>query len=344
MEENHFEIPRRLDNYLASLAIYYQKEGHELLESIIVNSTYRVVEEYEYDGIDGGQHGHAIYFEIPEEIFHKILDDTYRLSTTMTSDLNKIINIGHEHIANIFFELQETPQSKNWRQKSGVLLDRKIEVLTVHNEKTHLWTPNFFRLFLSHKSTYKDESVELKDFLDYYGITAFVAHNDIKPTRKWQDEIERALLTMDGLLALMTDDYHQSDWTDQEVGAAVGRLIPIISVNLGMNPYGFIGKFQALPGQGKETSLLGKEIFELLFSTENELAKREINEAVVARFERAGSFSQAKELIEYVEKIDRLSAEGIERLRGAEKNNSQVRSAWGVPERVAGAISKIKII
>ena len=53
MEENHFEIPRRLDNYLASLAIYYQKQGHELLESIIVNSTYRVVEEYEYDGLDG---------------------------------------------------------------------------------------------------------------------------------------------------------------------------------------------------------------------------------------------------------------------------------------------------
>jgi hypothetical protein len=51
---------------------------------------------------------------------------------------------------------------------------------------------------------------------------------------------------MDAFIALMTDNFHESDWTDQEVGYAFARGIPIVAVRLGRNPYGFIGKFQGL--------------------------------------------------------------------------------------------------
>src|SRR3989338_10334905 len=51
---------------------------------------------------------------------------------------------------------------------------------------------------------------------------------------------------MEAFVALMTEDFHESDWTDQEVGCAFGRGVPIIAIKLGRDPYGFIGKFQAL--------------------------------------------------------------------------------------------------
>jgi len=51
---------------------------------------------------------------------------------------------------------------------------------------------------------------------------------------------------MDSFVALLTGGFHDSLWTDQEVGFAFGRGVPIISVKLEIAPYGFIGKFQAL--------------------------------------------------------------------------------------------------
>src|SRR5579862_5516118 len=103
-----------------------------------------------------------------------------------------------------------------------------------------------YRVFLSHKAEVKHKAAELKDAIAPFGATCFVAHADIKPTREWQDEIENALRTMDAFVALLTEKFHKSKWTDQEVGFAIARGVPIIPVKLGTDPYGFIGKFQAL--------------------------------------------------------------------------------------------------
>jgi hypothetical protein len=56
----------------------------------------------------------------------------------------------------------------------------------------------------------------------------------------------RLHLSMDAFAALVTDRFHDSNWTDQEVGFAVAREVSVIAVNLGRTSYGFIGKFQAL--------------------------------------------------------------------------------------------------
>ena len=109
-----------------------------------------------------------------------------------------------------------------------------------------IWGDDGFRLFLSHKSEVKQETAALKEGLKLFGITCFVAHEDIHPTKAWQDEIENALSSMDGFVALMTENFHDSNWTDQEVGFAFARGVPIVAVRLGKDPYGFIGKFQGL--------------------------------------------------------------------------------------------------
>jgi hypothetical protein len=45
---------------------------------------------------------------------------------------------------------------------------------------------------------------ELKDALVLYAIDGFVAHEDIEPTKEWLIEIETALETCHGLVALLT--------------------------------------------------------------------------------------------------------------------------------------------
>ncbi len=126
------------------------------------------------------------------------------------------------------------------------------------------WEPFHFRLFLSHLSSFKKRTGQLQSALKRYGISAFVAHVDIEPTREWMDEIEAGLYSMDALLAILMPGFKESDWTDQEVGVAVGRGVLVIPVMKGLPPYGFISRYQSLDSHGKTVATVAAEVFRIL--------------------------------------------------------------------------------
>ena len=72
---------------------------------------------------------------------------------------------------------------------------------------------NRFRLFISHISAHKDKALRLRECLEVYAISGFVAHVDINPTLEWQSEIERGLYTMDALIAIHTKGFSDSTLT-----------------------------------------------------------------------------------------------------------------------------------
>ena len=109
-----------------------------------------------------------------------------------------------------------------------------------------LWGVGELRVFISHKAEDKILANDIKNSFEVYGVASFVAHEDIEPMMEWQSEIERALFSMDLLVALLTHKFNESNWTDQEIGIAIGREVPVIPVRIGMDPYGFIGKYQAI--------------------------------------------------------------------------------------------------
>jgi hypothetical protein len=134
-----------------------------------------------------------------------------------------------------------------------------------------------FRLFISHISKDKAKATRLKDCLAPYGILGFVAHEDIHPTLEWQTEIERALRHMDAFIAVLTAGFSKSEWTQQEVGFAVGRGTKIISFKMGEGPTGFISKQQALARRDRPAEEIAKEIDALLAS--DEATKSRLSEA-----------------------------------------------------------------
>ena len=50
------------------------------------------------------------------------------------------------------------------------------------------WQPGCFRLFISHTSGNKVRAHALKQALTEYHIAAFVAHDDIVPTKEWKEK------------------------------------------------------------------------------------------------------------------------------------------------------------
>lgn len=125
---------------------------------------------------------------------------------------------------------------------------------------------------------------------------------------------------MDALVALMTEDFHDSFWTDQEVGFAFGRGIPVISVKLGRDPYGFIGKFQALSCSWE---IAAKEIVKLLVRYD------QMFNAYIKAVEKCNSFDEANKLSEILPSIKKLSDRQVRNLISAFNENYQVRWSHG---------------
>jgi hypothetical protein len=133
--------------------------------------------------------------------------------------------------------------------------------------ESKFWEPNHFRLFLSHLSSFKATTAKLRISLRRFAISGFVAHEDVEPTKEWQDEIEAALFSMDALVALVTPKFVESKWADQEVGIAIGRGSLVIPVMREAVPHGFIGKFQGVNGKGKSILQVATGIFEALINS-----------------------------------------------------------------------------
>jgi hypothetical protein len=200
------------------------------------------------------------------------------------------------------------------------------------------WRKTMLRLFVSHLAIHRKFAGELQDELFRCGISAFVAHNDIEPTLEWQVQIETALATCEALVALLHEKFHASNWTDQEIGFAMGRRMPTFAVKYGETPYGFIGRFQAFNGNGKTPVQLAHELFDCF--RKNKQTQKRMSEAVVSLFEESDSFADAKERVGYLDELEVWDASFPQRLRAAVEFNSQISGSWGVSARVESLIQK----
>lgn len=146
----------------------------------------------------------------------------------------------------------------------------ELEVATDHIIKTppKNWEKsNNVKAFISHLSQDSKYAMKLRNELSKYSIDCFVAHEDIKPTEEWQDEIDKALQTMDFFISMHTEGFAESVWCQQEIGYALAREVKIIPIKFDgkEDPKGFIARFQALfKGQTMLAPDLAKEIVELL--------------------------------------------------------------------------------
>jgi TIR domain-containing protein len=205
------------------------------------------------------------------------------------------------------------------------------------------WEEGFYKLFLSHTSANKALAKEIRDRLRTVGVDAFVAHEDIKPTKEWEEEIERGLSTCDGMLAMVTPDFIKSEFCDQEVGYAMGRGLLVIALMRGAKPYGFVSKWQGMPGdddgEGAATRL-AMRIYATL--VEHEKSKAKMAAATVNRYVNSTSFESAKANTRRLFKIPRelWTDAMVNDVEKAGSENTQVAEAFWGTGRVPRAVSR----
>ena len=187
------------------------------------------------------------------------------------------------------------------------------------------WDQGGVLAFLSHSSESKGEAAELRDSLQKLGITIFVAHEDIAPAQEWQDVILKALDTMQMMILLLTPRFGDSAWTNQEVGFALCKRIPIVSIGMGSDPAGFIGKYQSMSGVGKPAWKIANDVFQMLLDNYHGTAV----EAFVAAVERSTSWNNSNHLASLMRQIKELSSDQESALVQAFNKNKEVMHSFG---------------
>jgi hypothetical protein len=223
-------------------------EGHADLASIIVSEN---ISDVQVDNWNGGIYD--IKIKIPVNIYvgwsnsdviekkSDIILDAFRATS---------IDVGYDCYRDVVLY----PDSEAKIESSDVAM----------SEEVTSWERGYFKMFISHLTIDKIYVSQLKVILNSIGISCFVAHEDIEPTKVWQDEIVKALKTANALCALISTKFIESTWCDQEVGFGLGRGILCISLIHGRDPYGILGMTQGLKCNNKDLKTIAIEIFDIL--------------------------------------------------------------------------------
>ena len=332
LDEPTYALPRIVPKYLPILADDFGRKEERVLSDLLRAATVEVETGTDYDSWDGGMTGHTVHLSVSGDLYGRIdLDHLGDLEERTREALRKVARADGEYIARVMIELSDedpfgAPTPSNPRARDA---DR--------------WEghPDFLRLFISHKWEDRALATLLQIAGLGVGISCFVAHKDIRPTTQWESEIMRALSSMDALLALITEDFPNSDWTDQEVGIALGRGVPVVPVRLGRDPYGFIGKYQGLSGVGVTPPELSRAIL-LALLNDNPDTRPGVLRALVARFETAETFPQANGAMKILRDVTALPVDLVDRIEAAPGNNSLVARAYGVTPYLPGLVARLR--
>ena len=164
--------------------------------------------------------------------------------------------------------------------------------------------------------------------MENYGISSFVAHDAIGPMNTWKAEILKGLQTMESMLVFITDDFHESVWANQEIGFALARNVPILSLKLeGSDPRGFIASEQALRGELEHPADSALQIYRLLGERLNNGSR--LQGALITAFLESRDFDETRKRFNLLEKAtDSLSEEEVERIIDGFGKNNQLYNSW----------------
>ena len=127
---------------------------------------------------------------------------------------------------------------------------------------------------------------------------------------------------MDALAAILMPGFQESKWCDQEVGVAVGRGVLIIPIRKGLDPYGFIGKYQGIQANSKTVGDVAEEIFTTLVKSPK--TKNKILISLSGALSNATTVEDAVEKVAIFQSLESVPADILENLKQQVADNSRL--------------------
>lgn len=240
---------QELKGYYTTVAELLKEEKHTEAHRIFTGGDV-VSFVIDHDNWDGGIDFYSVEITIDVKTFVELRKRG--IVEEVCGQITEAFNVCMNNIPDSVRSVSLTPSS------TATFDERKIV------EPSSYWKVGYYKVFISHVSKYKESASNLKLMLEPYGISAFVAHEDIKPSKEWEVEIEKALFSMNALCAILTPDFSESKWCDQECGYAFGKNVLMIPIDKGRLPYGMFGKIQAIKSEGKNAQQIAANVFDAI--------------------------------------------------------------------------------
>jgi len=201
------------------------------------------------------------------------------------------------------------------------ILIKEIESLKT---KSFIGPPRKVRVFLCYSHKDKQLAGEIKRNLEKEALEIFLAHEDIEPSREWQDEIIKNLKSCDVFIPLLTRNFRESKWTDQETGAAVVQNKYILPLKVEITPYGFIEKYQAADCSSERVSKCCQSIVDLI----RRQFREDLISYLIRSFVASGSFYEANQTAKLLEKHKPFEPAQINEIIRGYLVNDQIRGGF----------------
>ncbi len=320
------QYPEPTEDVVKNLLEIFDYRGEKEIGKLI-ESAQATFEETGYDNWNGGTTTWELRLFVPTTIYAANSNHLPKIENLIKEKLNYLDRLhANDPIGGVVIA-----PSKNLTASARKAGPSDAQV-------KHIWGEGPFHLFLSHLSRDKVVATQLREELVKLGVATFVAHEDIEPTRKWQGEIELALRSMHALAALITPEFHNSRWTNQEIGWALGRGIPVFSIRMGADPSGFIGSEQAISGNPSNIPATASKIAQVLI--DHAATQSQMRRGMINAFCKSGSFKEAKELCDHIINFTDFTEKEKEILWIACDSNDQVSGSFGVRGKIYALIGR----
>lgn len=319
-----YSLPAKIPSHLLRLSLTYGKtEKTANLKPLIEAAKVFIVEGQHYDNWNGGTYGHEVRLFLPIETLADLtIADQQKYSRKILEDLqNSVPDVGSEFVSSLSFDI-DNENDPECRQAQPISKRH-----TVDPDKLDIWEKGLVRVFISHRDEHKQTAQALADSLASYGFSSFVAHDTIAPMAEWRHEIMRGLETMEIMLAFITDDFHESTWTNQEIGYALGACKPIVGLKLGKkDPPGFISHIQAVKAHIDEPLETAKKLYPHLTSALG--IQGRLQAALVQAFAESPSWSETTQRFDrMVSVVNQLTEKELQTIVQGYYRNDQLYGA-----------------
>lgn len=317
-----YSFPSRLPGLLKLIVARYRFEKSESVAALVEAGRWGVDLGVVTDNWNGGEYGHDVIVYLPLELLATISTESRsNLCKRLKEDLNSLITRSNEYVYGVHLELADENDAEY--QAALEFQSRPSPDPTTLG----FWKQGLVRCFITHRDEHKAAAHRLGSALEEYGFSCFVAHDTVIPMREWRREIMFGLQTMEIMVVFLTDDFHDSTWTNQEVGFALGSNRPVVCLKLGKRaPQGFVDHIQAVAGDLSEPESAAANLYPHLAAALN--ASDRLNNGLIEAFLKSSSYTDAKSRFDRMTKtVSDLSDEQIARIIDDFNSNDQLYGA-----------------
>lgn len=183
-------------------------------------------------------------------------------------------------------------------------------------------------IFISHSYTDRAIAVAIKKALAEDNLKAFIAHEDIDATEEWELVIMDALRNCKAVIAVLTQDFKLSEWTNQELGMAIALNKFIVTMRVDIDPPGFMGRYQGLPWKADSPETSIKALRVLLMRKEIISRKK----ALIEEFGSSHNYNQAADRAAVLRMAEPFSPEQVNLILVVSLKNHQIKGSWGASD------------